>query len=62
MTALAKTGTTMLIASHEVGFAQSVADEIVFMHGGKVLESGPPSQLLKTPRHERTRDFFSRIR
>lgn len=62
MTALAREGTTMLIASHEVAFAESVADEIVFMDSGKVVESGPPSQVIRSPSNARAREFFSRMK
>lgn len=62
MTALARDGTTMLIASHEVAFAESVADEIVFMDKGKVVESGPPSEVIRSPSNARAREFFSRMK
>ncbi|NIF67247.1 amino acid ABC transporter ATP-binding protein, partial [Burkholderia sp. Cy-647] len=58
---LANSGTTLLIVTHEIGFAREVADTIVFMDGGRVLESGPPSRVLVEPTHPRTRDFLSKV-
>ncbi|MGN4190982.1 amino acid ABC transporter permease/ATP-binding protein [Burkholderia gladioli] len=58
---LANSGTTLLIVTHEIGFAREVADTIVFMDGGRVLESGPPSRVLVEPAHPRTRDFLSKV-
>jgi polar amino acid transport system ATP-binding protein len=54
-------GMTMLIATHEMGFAREIADEIAFLDGGRVLEHGPPSQVLGTPREARTQQFLQRI-
>jgi polar amino acid transport system permease protein len=59
--ALARSGTTMVIVTHEIGFAREVADTIVFMDHGRVIESGPPAQVLNEPRHARTREFLSRV-
>ncbi|NML30405.1 amino acid ABC transporter permease/ATP-binding protein [Paraburkholderia antibiotica] len=59
--ALARSGTTMVIVTHEIGFAREVADHIVFMDRGRVIESGPPGQVLNEPRHARTREFLSRV-
>lgn len=61
MKTLASEGMTMLLVSHEVGFARQAADEIIFMDGGHILEQGPPAQLFDAPQHERTRQFLSRI-
>lgn len=61
MIALAKNGMTMLVVSHEMGFAKSVADEIIFLEGGKILEEGPPSQLFTNPQHKRTKQFLRKI-
>ena len=61
MQLLAKEGTTMIVVSHEMSFARDVADRIVFMEGGYVVEDGPPEQLFTNPRHERTREFLTRI-
>ena len=56
---LAKPHTTMLIVTHEMKFARSVADEIVFMEGGKIVEQAPPEEFFGNPRTERTRRFIS---
>lgn len=56
---LAKQHTTMLIVTHEMKFARSVADEIVFMEGGKIVEQAPPEEFFDNPRTERTRRFIS---
>jgi len=58
---LAKSGMTMLVVTHEMGFARSVADEIIFMEGGVILEQGPPAQLFSSPKHKRTREFLHKI-
>ncbi|MEV4410401.1 amino acid ABC transporter ATP-binding protein [Catellatospora sp. NPDC049609] len=58
---LARTGTTMIIVTHEVGFAREIADTVVFLDAGRVVEQGPPAQVLDAPRHERTRNFLSRV-
>ena len=58
---LADSGMTMLLATHEMSFARDVADHACFMHDGRVLESGPPRQVLTDPAEERTRQFLSRI-
>ena len=54
-------GMTMVLATHEMGFAKQVADKVVFLDGGRVLESGPPDQVLGDPVEPRTRQFLSRI-
>jgi polar amino acid transport system ATP-binding protein len=54
-------GRTMIIVTHEVGFAREVADSVVFIDDGVIVERGPPSQLLTNPRHERTRAFLSKV-
>lgn len=58
---LAIHGRTSIIVTHEVGFAREVAQKVVFMDGGKVVEEGPPSQVLDNPQQERTRTFLRRI-
>jgi polar amino acid transport system ATP-binding protein len=58
---LARSGMTMLIATHEMGFARDVADRICFLDRGRVLESGPPSEVLVSPVQERTQVFLQRI-
>jgi polar amino acid transport system ATP-binding protein len=54
-------GMTMVLATHEMGFARQVADQVVFLDGGRVLEAGPPSQVLGDPVEARTRQFLARI-
>jgi polar amino acid transport system ATP-binding protein len=61
MRALAGMGMTMVVVTHEMGFAREVADSVVFMDGGIVVETGPPDQVLGSPQHERTRDFLSKV-
>jgi polar amino acid transport system ATP-binding protein len=61
MQQLARDGMTMIVVTHEIGFAREVADTVVFMDGGVVVESGPPSEVLVNPRHERTRTFLSKV-
>ena len=61
MTALADDGMTMLCVTHEMGFARSVADRVVFMDGGRILESAEPDAFFDRPQHERTRAFLDRI-
>ncbi|GAA1572936.1 amino acid ABC transporter ATP-binding protein [Kribbella hippodromi] len=55
-------GMTMLVCTHEMGFARDVADQVCFLHRGRPLELGPPAQVLENPREPRTREFLSRIR
>ena len=61
MKKLAQEKLTSLVVTHEIGFARSVADEIMFMGEGKILEHGPPSQIIDNPTHEAVRLFFKRI-
>ncbi|MGW2517841.1 amino acid ABC transporter ATP-binding protein [Streptomyces sp. NPDC001617] len=58
---LASTGTTLVIVTHEIGFAREIADRIVFIDDGRIVEQGPPAEVLDKPRHERTRDFLSKV-
>ncbi|MEV0601420.1 amino acid ABC transporter ATP-binding protein [Streptomyces sp. NPDC050315] len=58
---LAHQGTTMIVVTHEIGFAREVADTVVFMDEGRVVEQGPPSQVLDAPRQERTKSFLSKV-
>jgi polar amino acid transport system ATP-binding protein len=58
---LARSGTTMVVVTHEIGFARRVADQVVFMDDGRVVEQGPPEQVLDAPQHDRTRAFLSRV-
>ena len=59
---LAESGTTLVIVTHEVAFAREVADHVVFLDHGRVVEQGPPRQVIDAPQHPRTRDFLSRVR
>ncbi len=61
MIELAKEGMTMLVVSHEMGFARSVADEIIFMEHGVIVEQGPPEKLFTAPEHKRTGEFLHKI-
>lgn len=54
-------GMTMLLVTHEMGFAREIADRVVFMDGGRIVESGPPEQIFNEPREERTRTFLQRV-
>lgn len=58
---LAKSGTTLIIVTHEMGFARDVADTVVFMDQGQIVESGTPQEIFGNPREERTRSFFSKV-
>ena len=61
MKQLVNEGMTMVIVSHEMGFAREVGDRILFMDEGKILEEGPPDQMFNQPKHPRTRDFLSKV-
>jgi polar amino acid transport system ATP-binding protein len=61
MRGLARDGMTMIVVTHEVGFAREVADTVVFMDDGVVIESGKPVEVFENPRHERTRAFLSKV-
>ncbi|MFA9445398.1 amino acid ABC transporter ATP-binding protein [Egicoccus sp. AB-alg6-2] len=61
MRRLADEGMTMMVVTHEMGFAREVADRVVFMDGGVVVEEGPPAQILTDPQHERTRQFLQMV-
>lgn len=61
MKKLSSRGMTMLVVTHEMGFAYSVANEIIFMEHGKIVESGTPSKLVTAPKFERTKQFLSRL-
>ncbi|WP_424448199.1 amino acid ABC transporter ATP-binding protein [Microbacterium arborescens] len=58
---LAAEGMTMIVVTHEIGFAREVADTVTFMDGGVVVESGPPAQVLGDPEHARTRAFLAKV-
>jgi polar amino acid transport system ATP-binding protein len=61
MRQLARDGMTMIVVTHEMGFAREVADSVVFMDEGVVVESGKPAEVLVNPQHERTRAFLSKV-
>ena len=61
MRELAKEGMTMLVVTHEMGFAREVADEVIFMDQGVIVEQGPPKQVIDNPQHERTRRFLGQV-
>jgi polar amino acid transport system ATP-binding protein len=62
MRALADSGMSMIVVTHEMGFAREVADEMVFMDAGKVVETGTPSNVLDNPQHVRTQTFLANVR
>ncbi len=61
MTELAEGGMTMIVVTHEMGFAREVGKRLVFMDGGKIVETGDPTQILANPAHERTKQFLARV-
>ena len=61
MTVLADEGMTMIVVSHEMGFARAAADRVVFMDKGRIIEQGPPETMFSSPTEERTRDFIRHI-
>nr|WP_151359872.1 amino acid ABC transporter ATP-binding protein [Staphylococcus warneri] len=58
---LAKEGMTMVVVTHEMGFAKDVSDKVIFMADGVVVESGTPQEIFEKPQHERTKNFLSRV-
>jgi len=58
---LARSGMTMIVVTHEIGFAREVGDRLSFMDGGVVVEAGPPRDVISNPQHERTRSFLSKV-
>ncbi|WP_456788915.1 amino acid ABC transporter ATP-binding protein [Cellulomonas sp. P5_C5] len=58
---LAHSGTTLVVVTHEMGFARELADTVVFMDGGRIVEQGPPAQVLDHPQHARTRAFLDKV-
>ncbi|MBO1901373.1 amino acid ABC transporter ATP-binding protein [Leucobacter weissii] len=58
---LARSGTTLIIVTHEIGFAAEVADHVVFLDHGRVVEEGQPRQVLRSPRHPRTQEFLDKV-
>jgi len=61
MRGLAEDGMTMVVVTHEMGFAREVSDNLVFMDGGVIVEAGKPREILSSPQHERTRAFLSKV-
>jgi ABC-type polar amino acid transport system ATPase subunit len=61
MKGLAKGGMTMIVVTHEIGFAREVADRIIFIDSGKIIESGPTSEILDFAKHPRTKEFLSKV-
>ena len=58
---LAKEGMTMIVVTHEMGFAREVGDRIIFMDGGKIVEQGTPEEIFDNPKNPRTKDFLSKV-
>lgn len=58
---LAESGMTMVVVTHEMGFAKQVADRVLFMDGGYIVEQGTPEQIFNSPQHERTQDFLAKV-
>ncbi len=58
---LARSGTTMIVVTHEIGFAREIADHVVLLEEGRIVEQGPPRQVLDAPAQDRTRDFLSNV-
>jgi len=61
MTALARDGMTMVVVTHEMGFARRAADRVVFMADGTLVEQAPPDEFFSAPKSERAKDFLSKI-
>ncbi|MEP6826813.1 MAG: ectoine/hydroxyectoine ABC transporter ATP-binding protein EhuA, partial [Aestuariivirga sp.] len=61
MKELARDGMTMIVVSHEMGFAREVANRVIMMHDGRVIEDAPPEQFFTKPKHERTKSFLTRV-
>ena len=62
MKSLAEAGMTMMVVTHEMGFAREVGSRVVFMDGGVIVEEGPPSEVFDNPKSDRTKDFLGHIR
>ena len=58
---LAKDGMTMVVVTHEMGFAKDVADRVIFMDGGKIVEEGTPEEFFNNPKEQRTREFLNKV-
>jgi len=61
MLELARAGMTMVVVTHEMGFARSVADRVLFMDAGRIVEQAPPAEFFAAPKSERTRDFLAKV-
>jgi glutamate transport system ATP-binding protein len=61
MLQLAQDGMTMVVVSHEMGFARNAADRVIFMDDGNIVEDTTPDELFRAPRHDRTREFLGKI-
>ena len=61
MKELAKSGMTMVCVTHEMGFAREVADRVLFMDGGKIVEEGTPQEIFGNPKEQRTKDFLNKV-
>ena len=61
MKSVADEGMTMVIVTHEMGFAREVGDRVIFMDGGKIVEENTPDQLFSNPQNDRTKDFLSKV-
>jgi len=61
MTEMAYEGMTMMVISHEMSFAREVADRVIFMDEGQIVEIAPPAEFFANPKHERSKEFLSRI-
>jgi polar amino acid transport system ATP-binding protein len=62
MQLLSEEGMTMLVVTHEIGFARDVSDRVAYIHEGRVEEIGPPSQVIAEPQSERTKQFLANVR
>jgi polar amino acid transport system ATP-binding protein len=62
MQLLSEEGMTMLVVTHEIGFARDVSDRVAYIHEGRVEEIGPPSQVIAKPQSERTKQFLANVR
>ncbi len=61
MKSLAREGMTMVVVTHEMGFAHEVGDRVIFMDGGRILEEGTPEQIFNHPQNARTQEFLSKL-
>ena len=61
MRSLAKTGLTMIVVTHEMGFARDVSNRVIFMDGGYIVEQGTPAEVFGNPQNKRTQDFLNKV-